>query len=186
MQDVSDLYLLMEETERQAVRRALLEERGRYCSFISLLQPMVVGRLYRHTSTSPCCPHDHFEWKASQPKLEQVHCQMSYYVNYQNVTIPVLQLHFWWDTFSPLQSDSGGGEGCSQNIKLTLSGNLNVPVRVNACNTACVSHSRQFESIVTESDAAILHYVNLSQDVDPMKSISYYTLILYMILHIIH
>ena len=80
----------------------------------------------------------------------------------------------------------GAGEGCSQNIKLTLSGNLNVPVTVNACNTACVSHSRQFESIVTESDAAILHYVNLSQDVDPMKSISYYTLILYMILHIIH
>ncbi|XP_008289204.1 MTSS I-BAR domain containing 2a isoform X2 [Stegastes partitus] len=41
MQDVSDLYLLMEETEKQAVRRALLEERGRYCSFISLLQPVV-------------------------------------------------------------------------------------------------------------------------------------------------
>ncbi|XP_068459567.1 MTSS I-BAR domain containing 2a isoform X2 [Clinocottus analis] len=41
MQDVSDLYLLMEETEKQAVRRALLEERGRYCTFISLLQPMV-------------------------------------------------------------------------------------------------------------------------------------------------
>lgn len=42
MQDVSDLYLLMEETEKQAVRRALLEERGRYCSFINLLQPVVV------------------------------------------------------------------------------------------------------------------------------------------------
>uniref|UniRef100_A0A8C6UFM0 MTSS I-BAR domain containing 2a n=1 Tax=Neogobius melanostomus TaxID=47308 RepID=A0A8C6UFM0_9GOBI len=42
MQDVNDLYLLMEETEKQAVRRALLEERGRYCSFISLLQPVVV------------------------------------------------------------------------------------------------------------------------------------------------
>ncbi|XP_028264258.1 MTSS I-BAR domain containing 2a isoform X3 [Parambassis ranga] len=41
MQDVSDLYLLMEETEKQAVRRALLEERGRYCSFINLLQPVV-------------------------------------------------------------------------------------------------------------------------------------------------
>ncbi|XP_030222100.1 MTSS I-BAR domain containing 2a isoform X1 [Gadus morhua] len=45
MQDVSDLYLLMEETERQAVRRALLEERGRYCSFISLLQPVVNGEI---------------------------------------------------------------------------------------------------------------------------------------------
>ncbi|XP_037111076.1 MTSS I-BAR domain containing 2a isoform X5 [Syngnathus acus] len=41
MQDVSDLYLLMEETEKQAVRRALLEERGRYCAFINLLQPVV-------------------------------------------------------------------------------------------------------------------------------------------------
>lgn len=41
MQDVNDLYLLMEETEKQAVRRALLEERGRYCAFISLLQPVV-------------------------------------------------------------------------------------------------------------------------------------------------
>ncbi len=42
MQDVSDLYLLMEETEKQAVRRALLEERGRYCTFINMLQPVVV------------------------------------------------------------------------------------------------------------------------------------------------
>ncbi|XP_035013169.1 MTSS I-BAR domain containing 2a isoform X4 [Hippoglossus stenolepis] len=41
MQDVSDLYLLMEETEKQAVRRALLEERGRYCTFINLLQSVV-------------------------------------------------------------------------------------------------------------------------------------------------
>lgn len=46
MQDVSDLYLLMEETEKQAVRRALLEERGRYCTFINMLQPVVVGSIY--------------------------------------------------------------------------------------------------------------------------------------------
>lgn len=46
MQDVSDLYLLMEETEKQAVRRALLEERGRYCTFINMLQPVVVGNIY--------------------------------------------------------------------------------------------------------------------------------------------
>ncbi|XP_056117241.1 MTSS I-BAR domain containing 2a isoform X3 [Rhinichthys klamathensis goyatoka] len=45
MQDVSDMYLLMEETEKQAVRRALLEERGRYCSFISFLQPVVIGEI---------------------------------------------------------------------------------------------------------------------------------------------
>uniref|UniRef100_A0A3P8VJZ4 MTSS I-BAR domain containing 2a n=1 Tax=Cynoglossus semilaevis TaxID=244447 RepID=A0A3P8VJZ4_CYNSE len=41
MQDVSDLYLLMEETEKQAVRRALLEERSHYCTFINLLQPVL-------------------------------------------------------------------------------------------------------------------------------------------------
>uniref|UniRef100_A0A8C5D259 MTSS1-like protein n=1 Tax=Gouania willdenowi TaxID=441366 RepID=A0A8C5D259_GOUWI len=41
MQDVNDLYLLMEEMEKQAVRRALMEERGRYCTFIALLQPVV-------------------------------------------------------------------------------------------------------------------------------------------------
>ncbi|XP_053090852.1 MTSS I-BAR domain containing 2a isoform X3 [Pangasianodon hypophthalmus] len=45
MQDVSDMYLLMEETEKQAVRRALLEERGRYCTFISFLQPVVNGEI---------------------------------------------------------------------------------------------------------------------------------------------
>ncbi|KAK2847942.1 hypothetical protein Q7C36_009624 [Tachysurus vachellii] len=45
MQDVSDMYLLMEETEKQAVRRALLEERGRYCTFISFLQPVVNGEV---------------------------------------------------------------------------------------------------------------------------------------------
>ncbi|XP_067246274.1 MTSS I-BAR domain containing 2a isoform X3 [Chanodichthys erythropterus] len=45
MQDVSDMYLLMEETEKQAVRRALLEERGRYCTFINFLQPVVIGEI---------------------------------------------------------------------------------------------------------------------------------------------
>lgn len=42
MQDVNDMYLLMEETEKQAVRRALVEERGRFCTFIGFLQPVVV------------------------------------------------------------------------------------------------------------------------------------------------
>ncbi|KAK1802222.1 hypothetical protein P4O66_021887, partial [Electrophorus voltai] len=45
MQDVNDMYLLMEETEKQAVRRALVEERGRFCTFISLLQPVVNGEI---------------------------------------------------------------------------------------------------------------------------------------------
>uniref|UniRef100_A0AAQ6AHK2 IMD domain-containing protein n=1 Tax=Amphiprion ocellaris TaxID=80972 RepID=A0AAQ6AHK2_AMPOC len=45
MQDVTDMCLLMEETEKQAVRRALVEERGRFCTFISFLQPVVNGEL---------------------------------------------------------------------------------------------------------------------------------------------
>lgn len=44
MQDVTDMCLLMEETEKQAVRRALVEERGRFCTFIGFLQPVVVRR----------------------------------------------------------------------------------------------------------------------------------------------
>ncbi|XP_034426861.1 protein MTSS 2 isoform X3 [Hippoglossus hippoglossus] len=45
MQDVTDLCLLMEETEKQAVRRALVEERGRFCTFIGFLQPVVNGEI---------------------------------------------------------------------------------------------------------------------------------------------
>ncbi|XP_061109551.1 protein MTSS 1-like isoform X6 [Conger conger] len=41
MQDVSDMYLLLEETEKQAVRKALIEERSRFCSFVSMLRPVV-------------------------------------------------------------------------------------------------------------------------------------------------
>ncbi|EAW51798.1 hypothetical protein BC002770, isoform CRA_b [Homo sapiens] len=45
LQDVNDMYLLLEETEKQAVRRALIEERGRFCTFITFLQPVVNGEL---------------------------------------------------------------------------------------------------------------------------------------------
>nr|XP_020138232.1 MTSS1-like protein isoform X4 [Microcebus murinus] len=45
LQDVNDMYLLLEETEKQAVRRALTEERGRFCTFITFLQPVVNGEL---------------------------------------------------------------------------------------------------------------------------------------------
>uniref|UniRef100_A0A3Q1CXD9 IMD domain-containing protein n=1 Tax=Amphiprion ocellaris TaxID=80972 RepID=A0A3Q1CXD9_AMPOC len=40
MQDVSDKYLLLEETEKQAVRKALVEERSRFCCFVSMLRPV--------------------------------------------------------------------------------------------------------------------------------------------------
>ncbi|KAL0963348.1 hypothetical protein UPYG_G00305090 [Umbra pygmaea] len=41
MQDVSDKYVLLEETEKQAVRKALIEERTRFCAFVSMLRPVV-------------------------------------------------------------------------------------------------------------------------------------------------
>lgn len=42
VQDVTDKYLLLEETEKQAVRKALIEERARFCIFVSMLRPVVV------------------------------------------------------------------------------------------------------------------------------------------------
>ncbi|XP_069030021.1 protein MTSS 2 isoform X3 [Embiotoca jacksoni] len=45
MQDVTDMCLLMEEMEKQAVRRALVEERGRFCTFIGFLKPVVNGEI---------------------------------------------------------------------------------------------------------------------------------------------
>lgn len=53
LQDVNDKYLLLEETEKQAVRKALIEERGRFCTFISMLRPVIVsGQLQEAQSAS--------------------------------------------------------------------------------------------------------------------------------------
>ncbi|XP_074510308.1 protein MTSS 1-like isoform X7 [Sebastes fasciatus] len=41
MQDVSDKYILLEETEKQALRRALIEDRQRFCCFVAMLRPVV-------------------------------------------------------------------------------------------------------------------------------------------------
>ncbi|XP_007232112.1 protein MTSS 1 isoform X2 [Astyanax mexicanus] len=41
VQDVNDKYLLLEETEKQAVRKALIEERARFCTFVTMLRPVV-------------------------------------------------------------------------------------------------------------------------------------------------
>ncbi|XP_067651224.1 protein MTSS 1-like isoform X4 [Haliotis asinina] len=41
MQDVNDKYLLLEESEKSCVRTALIEERARYCVFVSALKPFV-------------------------------------------------------------------------------------------------------------------------------------------------
>lgn len=54
LQDVNVRYGVLEETEKRAVCRALLEERARYCSFVSMLKPVLVSaapppHTHRHT-----------------------------------------------------------------------------------------------------------------------------------------
>ncbi|XP_066558193.1 protein MTSS 1 [Amia ocellicauda] len=41
LQDVNDKYVVLEETEKRAVCRALIEERGRFCSFVNMLRPVL-------------------------------------------------------------------------------------------------------------------------------------------------
>ncbi|KAM4741558.1 protein MTSS 1 isoform 2-T2 [Anableps anableps] len=41
LQDVNTRYAFLEETEKRAVCRALVEERSRYCSFVSMLKPVL-------------------------------------------------------------------------------------------------------------------------------------------------
>ncbi|KAG5836409.1 hypothetical protein ANANG_G00254350 [Anguilla anguilla] len=41
LQDVNVKYAVLEETEKRAVCRALIEERGRFCSFVTMLRPVL-------------------------------------------------------------------------------------------------------------------------------------------------
>ncbi|XP_021464734.2 protein MTSS 2 isoform X3 [Oncorhynchus mykiss] len=41
LQEVNVCYAVLEETEKRAVCRALIEERGRYCAFVSMLKPVL-------------------------------------------------------------------------------------------------------------------------------------------------
>lgn len=43
LQDVSDRKAVLEETEKRAVREALIEERSRYCVFVTFLKPVLVS-----------------------------------------------------------------------------------------------------------------------------------------------
>ncbi|XP_052062927.1 protein MTSS 2-like isoform X3 [Mytilus californianus] len=45
MKDVTDKYMMLEEAEKSAVRTALIEERSRFCLFISCLRPFVEHEL---------------------------------------------------------------------------------------------------------------------------------------------
>ena len=43
LHDVNEKFLMLESTEKTAVRTALVEERSRYCHFISCLKPVIVS-----------------------------------------------------------------------------------------------------------------------------------------------
>ena len=43
LQEVNDKYQILQETEKNAVRNALIEERSRFCLYISCLKPVVVS-----------------------------------------------------------------------------------------------------------------------------------------------
>lgn len=48
LQDVTERRQLLEETEKQAVRSALTEERSRFCLFVGFLKPVVVRIQYKN------------------------------------------------------------------------------------------------------------------------------------------
>ena len=43
MHDVNEKFLMLEEAEKNSVRTALIEERSRFCHFITCLKPVVVS-----------------------------------------------------------------------------------------------------------------------------------------------
>lgn len=43
LQGMHDDYILLEENQRQAVRRALIEQRRRYCAFVHCIKPVMVS-----------------------------------------------------------------------------------------------------------------------------------------------
>jgi hypothetical protein len=43
MQDVNSRYLQLEEIEKSSLRTALIEERSRFCHFITCVKPFVVS-----------------------------------------------------------------------------------------------------------------------------------------------
>ena len=65
MQDVSDKYILLEETEKQALRKALIEDRQRFCWFVAMLRPVVVSTAGQKEINESS---DSTEWTAQSPQ----------------------------------------------------------------------------------------------------------------------
>lgn len=54
LQDVNVRYAVLEDTEKRAVCRALIEERARYCSFVSMLKPVLVSDVRARVCVCVC------------------------------------------------------------------------------------------------------------------------------------
>ena len=52
MQDVNDMYILLEEAEKNAVRNSLVEERSRFCMLATFLKPVVVRKSLAYKSNN--------------------------------------------------------------------------------------------------------------------------------------
>ena len=73
LQDVNEKFLNLESTEKTAVRTALVEERSRYCHFMSCLKPVIV-------SAQPC--------KTQQCSLQQSWTVYERHLLWLQVSIP--------------------------------------------------------------------------------------------------
>lgn len=61
LQNVNARYTELEETEKRAVCRALIDERGRFCAFVTMLKPVLVSFPPTHPS-----PTAHFNKSAKK------------------------------------------------------------------------------------------------------------------------
>jgi hypothetical protein len=56
LQDIQERKQQLEEMEEKAVKAALIEERSRFCHFVSLLNPVVVSILLQTFLSLTCNP----------------------------------------------------------------------------------------------------------------------------------
>lgn len=76
LQDVNVKYAVLEETEKRAVCRALIEERGRFCSFVSMLRPVLVSPSLLLSLTDPPL----YSWGRAYCWIHSLRCSGSNFV----------------------------------------------------------------------------------------------------------
>lgn len=68
LQGMHDDFVILEENQRQAVRRALIEQRRRYCAFVHCIKPVMVSEAdysmcsiyFIHMMAIECCEYVSF------------------------------------------------------------------------------------------------------------------------------